>query len=158
VVERSLELVRNQLELGNIAAEAETRGGLPMVRVNANQIEQVLVNIYTNAVKAMPNGGTLRVSTDLAPGGGAIAVTVTDTGVGIPPDVLPRIFDPFFTTSDVGGGTGLGLSVSYGIVTRHGGTIDVTSTPGEGSSFVISLPVTSEETADEGAISSPGRR
>jgi len=149
VVERSLALVRNQLHVGNITAVAQAAEDLPPVRMNPHHIEQVLVNVFTNAVKAMPQGGSLRVESRLADDGDGVCVTVSDTGVGIPAEVLPRIFDPFFTTSDVGGGTGLGLSVSYGIVKRHGGTIDVTSEPGKGTSFVISLPLNGEETSDE---------
>ena len=144
---QSLKLVRNQLDLGNITAVLETADDLPPVLMNPHQIEQVLVNIFTNAVKAMPLGGTLRVESGRSDDGTHVTVTVCDTGVGIPPEVLPRIFDPFFTTSEVGGGTGLGLSVSYGIIRDHGGSIDVTSRPGKGSTFVISLPI------DEGGAS-----
>lgn len=158
VVERSLKLVQNQLLLGNITATARAAQDLVPVRMNPHQIEQVLVNIYTNAVKAMPLGGTLQVESRLIPGGGAVTITVTDSGTGIPADVLPSIFDPFFTTSDVGGGTGLGLSVSYGIVKRHGGTIDVTTQPGGGSTFVITLPIDSEEVAHDHEAQDPGRR
>ena len=108
------------------------------------QIEQVLVNIYTNAIKAMPGGGRLRVEAGLDDEKTHVVIAVSDTGVGIPPEVRPRIFDPFFTTSEVGGGTGLGLSVSYGIIKRHGGNISVASEPGKGSRFRVILPVETE--------------
>jgi two-component system NtrC family sensor kinase len=153
---RSLKLVRNQLDLGNITAVLEAADDLPPVRMSQHQIEQVLVNIFTNAVKAMPRGGTLRVGSGLSDDGTQVTITVTDTGVGIPPEILPRIFDPFFTTSEVGGGTGLGLSVSYGIIKDHGGSIDVTSQPGEGSSFVISLPVDQGGSSDDREAQDPG--
>jgi signal transduction histidine kinase len=105
---------------------------------DAQQIEQVLVNLIQNAIHAMPQGGTLRVS--LSQAGEAVALAVQDTGVGIPPENLRRIFDPFFTTKPAGEGTGLGLSVSYGIITRHHGRIDVESTVGHGTTFTILLP------------------
>jgi signal transduction histidine kinase len=105
---------------------------------DAQQIEQVLVNLIQNAIQAMPQGGTLRVS--LSQAAGAVALAVQDTGVGIPPENLRRIFDPFFTTKPAGEGTGLGLSVSYGIIARHHGRIDVDSTVGQGTTFTILLP------------------
>jgi two-component system NtrC family sensor kinase len=154
---RSLKLVRNQLELADIAAVVQAPDDLPPVRMNPHQIEQVLVNVYTNAIKAMPQGGTLSVECGLANEGESVTVTVRDTGVGIPPEILPRIFDPFFTTSDVGGGTGLGLSVSYGIVKRHGGSIDAESRPGSGTAFTISLPRDRGGEGDEREAQDPGR-
>jgi signal transduction histidine kinase len=105
---------------------------------DAQQIEQVLVNLIQNAIQAMPQGGTLRVS--LSQAAEAVALAVQDTGVGIPPENLRRIFDPFFTTKPAGEGTGLGLSVSYGIIARHHGRIDVDSTVGQGTTFTILLP------------------
>jgi signal transduction histidine kinase len=103
------------------------------------QIEQVLVNIITNAIHAMPNGGTLRVN--LSTSNGVAAIAIQDTGIGMTPEVQMRIFDPFFTTKPEGEGTGLGLSVSYGIITNHEGRIDVHSVVGEGSTFTILLPI-----------------
>jgi signal transduction histidine kinase len=156
VVEQSLRLVQNQLDMANIVARVETAEELPPVRMNPNQIQQVLVNIYANAVKAMPAGGTLKVTSRKGEEGRSVVISVSDTGVGIPPEVQSRIFDPFFTTSEVGGGTGLGLSVSYGIVSRHGGTIAVTSHPGSGSTFTITLPTGTRGTRDEQARQDPG--
>ncbi len=105
---------------------------------DAQQVEQVLINLIQNAIQAMPQGGTLRVS--LSQAAEAIALAVQDTGSGIPPENLHRIFDPFFTTKPAGEGTGLGLSVSYGIIARHHGRIDVESTVGQGTTFTILLP------------------
>jgi two-component system NtrC family sensor kinase len=110
-----------------------------VVRYDPQQIEQVLINLINNAVQAMPGGGTLRIS--LAEAEGAIAISVHDTGVGISPDNLQRIFDPFFTTKPEAEGTGLGLSVSYGIIAHHGGQIEVESELGTGSTFTVLLPV-----------------
>ncbi|MDR3390555.1 MAG: ATP-binding protein [Sulfuriferula sp.] len=103
------------------------------------QLNQVFMNIIYNAIQATPNKGTITVSTHLR--GDWAVVTITDTGRGIPPEVLGRIFDPFFTTKQVGEGTGLGLSISYGIVEQHGGRIMVASEPGHGTTFTIYLPL-----------------
>jgi len=116
-----------------------------IVTYDAQQIEQVLINLIQNAIQAMPKGGTLRMS--LSQVEQAVALAVQDTGVGIPPDNLHRIFDPFFTTKLAGEGTGLGLSVSYGIIARHHGRIDVDSTVGLGTTFTILLPKQQPDTS-----------
>ena len=134
---------------------------LPDLLADQNQVQQILMNLFVNARDAMPQGGTLTLATeqvagrDLARLGGDPArtyqcVRISDTGVGIPPAVLQRIFEPFFTTKEKGSGTGLGLAVVEGIVSRHSGLIDVRSTPGEGSSFFIYLPETALPTAVQG--------
>ena len=105
---------------------------------DAQQIEQVLVNLIQNAIQAMPNGGTLRIS--LSHTRDTATLIVQDTGTGIPPEHLHRIFDPFFTTKPEGEGTGLGLSVSYGIISHHRGRIEVNSVVGQGTTFTITLP------------------
>ena len=113
------------------------------VRATDAQVEQVVSNLSLNAIQSMPRGGTIRVRTGVAqrPGGRTFgSITVEDQGQGIAAADLPRIFDPFFTTKDVGEGTGLGLSVSYGIVQDHGGSIEVASTVGRGTRFVVLLP------------------
>jgi two-component system, cell cycle sensor histidine kinase and response regulator CckA len=134
---------------------------LPMIEGDAAEIEQALVNLILNAVDAMPNGGELTLSTELerpAPGqsgdrrGWFARVTVADTGVGIPDDVLPRIFEPFFTTKAEKRGTGLGLPTVYGIVQRHQGEIKVHSVPGQGTRFTIYLPVR------QGSVAAHGQR
>ncbi|HEY0253580.1 MAG TPA: ATP-binding protein, partial [Kofleriaceae bacterium] len=111
------------------------------VRATGTQIEQVVSNLILNALQAMPRGGTVRVSTSLSDDRQFGCIVVEDEGQGIAAADLPRIFDPFFTTKDVGEGTGLGLSVSYGIVQDHGGAIDVTSELGAGTRFAVRLPV-----------------
>lgn len=158
VVAHSLKLVQNQLDMADIVADLRTAEDLPLVRMNPHRIEQVLVNIYTNAIKAMPRGGVLRVEAGPGDDGQHVVIAVSDTGVGIAPELHPRVFDPFFTTSDVGGGTGLGLSVSYGIIKRHGGTISVASEPGKGSTFTITLPIDREGTEDERKPQDPDSR
>ncbi len=102
------------------------------------QMEQLFLNLVLNAIQAMPRGGLLTLRTAPAPGG--VVAEVVDTGAGIPEEIRSRVFDPFFTTREVGQGTGLGLSVSYGIVAAHGGTIDLESEAGKGSLFRVVLP------------------
>lgn len=114
-----------------------------VVTYDAQQIEQVLINLIQNAIQAMSSGGTLRVN--LSQSGAAVALAVQDTGSGIAPENLRRIFDPFFTTKPPGEGTGLGLSVSYGIIARHHGRIDVDSVVGQGTTFTILLPAQQPE-------------
>jgi len=114
----------------------------PLV-LDQKKIKQVIMNLVMNARHAIGEAGTLTVATRLDAQTGHTCVSIKDTGYGIEKRDLPRIFDPFFTTKPTGEGTGLGLSVSYGIVKSHGGNINVTSEPGRGSEFVVSLPATS---------------
>jgi two-component system NtrC family sensor kinase len=102
------------------------------------RINQVVLNLLTNALDACPDGGTVTVRTQPAPG--EVEIHVIDTGSGIDPSIRDKIFDPFFTTKPVGRGTGLGLSISYAVVQEHGGRIDVDSTPGQGAHFIVRLP------------------
>jgi two-component system NtrC family sensor kinase len=106
-----------------------------------HQLEQVFLNILMNAIEAMQNGGKLEIAVQERQDPRFVQVAVTDTGAGIPPENLPRIFDPFFTTKEAGKNTGLGLSVSYGIVRTHGGYIDVESIVGAGTTVRVDLPV-----------------
>ena len=137
----------------NVTVHSKLHAGRAAVRGDATQVHQVVANLASNAVQAMPAGGTLRIGLAVeraaAPRAATIGVreageyvvlTVADTGTGIPAEVVDRIFDPFFTTKEVGTGTGLGLSLVHGIVTELGGAIDVASTPGAGSTFTIYLP------------------
>jgi signal transduction histidine kinase len=115
-----------------------------MMEFDVQQIEQVLVNLITNAVHAMStDGGRLRVT--LTQSNDVAAIAVQDTGSGIAPENLNRIFDPFFTTKPEGEGTGLGLSVSYGIISNHSGSIQVETEVGKGTTFTILLPIQTEQ-------------
>ncbi len=146
LIEKTIEMKAYQLKVNNINVVKTLDRHLPKTLVDANQIQQVLLNLINNAQHAISQRGlqgTLNLSTSLR--GQTILVRVTDDGAGMPPDVLGRIFDPFFTTKPVGEGTGLGLSVSYGIVQDHGGRIWATSTPGSGATVHIELPVRSTE-------------
>jgi signal transduction histidine kinase len=113
-------------------------GETPRVRAQGERLERAFLDLYVNACDAMPQGGTLRVATRALRDG--VEIRVEDTGTGIAPDVLERIFEPFYTTKPRGKGTGLGLLVTRGIVAEHGGTIDVASEVGKGTTFRIALP------------------
>jgi PAS domain S-box-containing protein len=137
VVERSLAILQTKLKKGNISLVFEQGQGLPKVRIDVHQIQQVLINVILNAIQAMEKGGTLTIRTFLSNGDG-VGIEVRDTGIGIPRSHLKRIFDPFFTTKSEG--TGLGLSISLKILENHGATIDVVSATGKGSAFTIHFP------------------
>jgi signal transduction histidine kinase len=137
-IQSSLRLTEYLTRKGKVEVSVELPDQPVMMAFDAQQIEQVLINLITNAVQAMQHGGSLRVS--LNKSGGKVSIGIQDTGTGIPKQNLNRIFDPFFTTKPEGEGTGLGLSVSYGIVSRHGGTIEVESELGWGTTFMVLLP------------------
>ena len=133
-----LSLVEHQLEGSRIRVRRELAESLPPIRGNENRIQQVFFNLILNARDAMPSGGWLTLATSFADG--TVVVEVKDTGHGIRREHIRRIYDPFFTTKSIGEGTGLGLSVSYGIVQEHGGAIFVESAPGQGTTFQVALP------------------
>ncbi|MGQ9638043.1 MAG: ATP-binding protein [Thermodesulfobacteriota bacterium] len=137
VVEESLEIFQTKLKKANISLEFLKGDGLPKVWIDVHQIQQALVNLMLNAIQAMEKGGRLRIRT--YQDGERVAVEVKDTGIGIPSFHLKRIFDPFFTTKSEG--TGLGLSITHKILEAHGGTIDVQSIEGQGSTFTLFIPV-----------------
>ena len=132
-------LLQNEMVLNNVAFECDLPPDLPQVKGAANQLRQVFLNLFINAIHAMPRGGALRVKANLHEEE-RVCVEVQDQGEGIPPEVLPHVFDPFFTTKEPGKGTGLGLSVSLSIIKRHGGDIQVESEPGKGTTFHVCLP------------------
>jgi two-component system NtrC family sensor kinase len=122
--------------------ETDFAEDLPEILGNVENLESVWVNLMLNAIDAMPRGeGHLVICSRYV--GNEIRISIRDNGAGIRQEHLPHIFEPFFTTKDPGKGTGLGLSLCYQIVRQHGGTIQVFSRPGEGSEFVVVLPVTS---------------
>jgi signal transduction histidine kinase len=137
-IEGSLRLTDYLLRKGKVRVEKALPSAPLYVTYDPQQIQQVLINLIQNAVQAMPDGGDLKVALSVVDT--KAVITVHDSGVGIPPDVMPRIFDPFFTTKPEGQGTGMGLAVSYGILTRHGGQIEAVSQPGQGATFTLSLP------------------
>jgi len=139
VIEETLLLIEKQLEKDRIIMERRLAPGLPKVMGNGWQLEEVLLNLVTNARDAMTAGGRLRVESRLREDGTGVQILIADTGEGMPDELVQRIFDPFFTTKE--NGTGLGLSISYGIVKEHGGTLEVESEVAKGTTFTITLPV-----------------
>jgi two-component system, NtrC family, sensor kinase len=143
VISSATRLLSHQQRGEGINFQIETPEDLPLVSGEAGQLQQAIIALATNAVDAMPLGGVVKIST--RGNGKSVLVEVSDTGVGIPPENLPKIFEPFFTTKEVGEGTGLGLAVCYGILTEHGGSLDVRSTVGVGTTFTISLPAINQD-------------
>jgi two-component system NtrC family sensor kinase len=146
LIRHTMSLVENQALIKGVSLNFEPGEGLPMITLDRNQMQSVLLNIIINALDATDAGGSISVTSGIGvstshPGRNGIEILFTDTGCGISPENLNKLFDPFFTTKDVGHGTGLGLSVSYGIVERHGGTIWVQSKVGKGSTFKVWLPI-----------------
>jgi two-component system, NtrC family, sensor kinase len=139
VLEETLTLVQHPFKTAQVNVVKNYAERLPVILGSTTRLQQVFLNLFMNARDAMPSGGMLEVRTGTR--NGSIEVEVTDTGAGIPPEHLHRIFDPFFTTKATGRGTGLGLSVSYGIIKEHAGKVDVRSTPGKGTSFRLEFPV-----------------
>jgi len=144
IVEKTLGLVANHLYKQKIDAITQLEEDLPKIYADPQELEQVLVNLYFNAIDAMPEGGMLTVGAKLSLGGPGgpqeVAITVSDTGFGIPPEDLPKIFQPFFTARKKSG-LGLGLPICDRIIKNHGGRIKVESQPGQGTTFEIYLPV-----------------
>jgi PAS domain S-box-containing protein len=147
---RTLFLLENQALFQNIEIIKELSSSLPAVPVDIQQINHVFMNIVLNAAEAMAGKGKLSVKSHLSPSGDRACVEISDTGPGIPDAVIDRIFDPFFTTKEEGKGTGLGLSIAYGIMENHNGSIRAESRSGEGTTFIIELPVHKKRTAADG--------
>jgi two-component system, NtrC family, sensor kinase len=145
VIQNSLELIQNMLNISNIRVRLNLAQPLPSICIDEHQFQQVLVNLFTNAIQAMGAGGELGISTSLRQEEDEVRIRISDTGQGIDPTFLEHIFDPFFTTKEEGG-TGLGLWVSYGIVKSHQGSIEVQSTVGEGTVFTIDVPTSRKST------------
>jgi len=139
VVMEVVDLVEKPLEKQGIKIHRVLGPTLPNVRASAHHLQQVFMNLLNNARDAMPQGGIITLRTFREEG--RLVAEVQDTGTGIAPKVKERLFEPFFTTKGVGQGTGLGLSVSYGIISAHGGDIEVESEPGQGSLFRLTLPL-----------------
>lgn len=141
LIKTTARLVTHQQRGDNIQIVIEAATNLPRVSGNLGQLQQAVIALATNAIDAMPDGGTLTLRA--IPRGPRVLIEVSDNGIGIPLENMTKIFDPFFTTKDVGRGTGLGLAVCYGILSEHGGRLDVRSSIGVGTTFTITLPVES---------------
>jgi signal transduction histidine kinase len=148
VISDTLTLLEHQFRTAKIKLQDDLYPDLPLIIGNAGKLQQVFLNLFLNAKDAMPNGGTLHVSTS---NGQAVTVRVSDTGSGIAQEHIARIYDPFFTTKNLvregqQRGTGLGLSVTYGIIQEHAGKIYVESQPGEGTTFHLEFPMSRMKT------------
>jgi PAS domain S-box-containing protein len=157
LIRQSLRFVKHELNAAKVKVSTNFAGRLPSCRLDRNKIRQVLVNLFVNACHAMPDGGTLGVTTkyhqltadeegtgtragsQFRAGDAVFFIEITDTGVGIPPDQLPRVFDPYFTTKSTGKGTGLGLTVTKTIIDLHGGRIHIANRPGGGVAVTVAL-------------------
>ena len=164
----NLEEMLKRLLGDHIIFEAKAAPALPPVQADLSMMEQVILNLSVNAWDAMPKGGKLTVSVDVVAiadeeaqknseirPGPYVCLSVSDTGCGIAPELLPRIFDPFFTTKEIGKGTGLGLAMVYGIVKQHNGWIDVQSTLNQGTTFRLFLPASTEASPPEDPSRTP---
>jgi signal transduction histidine kinase len=140
-LERTLSLLENQTLFQNIAIEKNLAEGLPMLVGDIQQLNHIFMNIILNAAQAMEGSGKLTLKTCRAADSENITIEISDTGPGIAEEDLPQIFDPFFTTKEEGKGTGLGLSLVYNIVENHDGSITTRSKIGQGTTFIIELPI-----------------
>jgi two-component system NtrC family sensor kinase len=138
IIASAIRLLAHQQRANNINFQIETASDLPLVSGDEGQLQQAIIALGTNAIDAMPVGGQLKIVSSKH--GENVCIEVSDNGAGIPAENVAKIFEPFFTTKEVGKGTGLGLAVCYGILTEHGGSLDVQSTIGVGTTFTISLP------------------
>jgi len=150
LLDKTMSLVEHHTSFHDIEVVKEYTPDLPKILIDPSQIEQVFMNILINASQAMPTGGRLILQTGVIEPEKFLFTRVTDTGIGISEENLQKIFDPFFSTKG-NAGTGLGLSVSYGIIENHGGTIEVASVLGRGTSFTIKLPIVQEQAQEQPA-------
>lgn len=144
VISGTLGLVRNQLMVNKIRLTTDIPDNLPPIQGNLHNLEQVFINLFSNAMAAMPDGGDIHVSANVQDDA-SIRILFKDSGQGIAQENLAQIFDPFFTTKSVGQGTGLGLSIVYGIIKKHAGHVAVESGKDQGACFIITLPAAQDE-------------
>jgi signal transduction histidine kinase len=148
LMDRTLRLVKNQIMLSGVELEKNVENDLPAIKGKPHDLVQAFLNIVINAIQAMDESGTLTIETCQGPAG-YNQINITDTGAGIKPADMNHIFDPFYTTKTVGEGTGLGLSLVYGIIRSHGGYIEVNSKLGKGTTFAIFLPTAEKMNQDK---------
>ncbi len=152
-----ISLLAHQFEVEKILLQTSLEPSLPRLVADEEKLKQVFMNLLMNAKQAISHTGRITVETGRDPAESCIHVAISDDGYGIPPELVHKIFDPFFTTKPVGEGTGLGLSVSYGIIQDHGGRIEVQSEPGRGSTFTVVLPMEEPLSAGAGQEGIPDR-
>jgi two-component system NtrC family sensor kinase len=149
LVKTTLSLVQHKMKLSNVTVETRLAENLPAAQCDSSQIQQVILNLLLNAAEATQSKAERRVIVSSDSGDGEVRLSVADNGEGIQPENLTKIFDPFFTTKSEGKGVGLGLAVSYGIIQAHGGDIEVKSRVGEGTTFVVTLPLEQPQPSSE---------
>jgi len=142
IIQKAISLLGNEFRLRHIQLEVDLCKQLPEVLIDQNQIEQIFVNLFLNAIQAIEERGIITIRSYVSPDQKKVGVEISDTGCGIPPEHMPKIFEPFFSTKIKG--TGLGLAVTFGIVQRHGGHIYASSEPAKGARFTVELPILSE--------------
>ncbi len=150
IIERTLSLVENRIILSGVKIEKTFDREIPLINADANQLEQVFLNLTINAIQAMADGGVLKINLGVVDNEShEVKIDFSDTGIGIAPEKLESIFTPFYTSKSEGGGSGLGLAVCHSIIESHNGKIEVSSNPGKGSTFTILLPLDDRPAADE---------
>ncbi|MGW8178913.1 MAG: ATP-binding protein, partial [bacterium] len=140
-IEHTLGTLEHRFRVAGLELKTNLQDGLPLISADSKQLEQVFLNLALNSIQAMSKGGTLAVEASLVAEGDRVKIAFQDTGRGIPPDKIPLVFEPFYTTKEEGEGSGLGLAVSHSIVEAHGGEMQVSSQPGEGTTFLLFLPI-----------------
>ncbi|MCK5086080.1 MAG: GHKL domain-containing protein, partial [Melioribacteraceae bacterium] len=144
-VDSSLNFILYQLIKSKIKVDKHLDPFLPFINGDKGKLQQVVVNLLSNAKDAMPDGGKITITTKISSSGKKVLLEIADTGIGIKKENLVKIFDPFFTTKEIGRGTGLGLAVSNGIIDKHNGKIFVESESGYGTKFIITFPILTTE-------------
>jgi len=159
VVDKTARLLRNEMDLHNVKFTRKAEVEVCRARLDKGGLQQVLLNLFMNSIQAMENGGRLQVTLGIDSGNGEARIDVVDSGPGIDLEIIDQIFDPFFTTKKEGVGTGLGLSVSYNIIKKNGGRMEVESPPEGGTRFSIFLPLVDAcPESDRGAVSDSRNR
>jgi len=139
IVEKALSILDNEFRLHHISVEKNLTAGMPNTLLDLNLLQQVFVNLLINAVEAIQENGVITIKSYVSPDKRSERIEISDTGCGIPPEDIAKVFEPFFSTKNKG--TGLGLAVSYGIVQKHQGDIQVSSQPGQGTRFTVEIPI-----------------
>jgi two-component system NtrC family sensor kinase len=152
VIKNTLVILSHRLELGNVSLELSLADDLPKIECDSSQMQQVIINLVMNGAEACQNKGRGTVKISTRHENDSVVIEISDTGDGIPEELMSKIFDPFFTTKEEGKGVGLGLSVVYGIVDAHGGDIEVSSKVGQGTTFKITLPIKKSAASQTAAV------